>query len=447
MGQITSPAENQNNLFLYAGDTRIVNVNALMDEQYKPDNRSQLVEKYGSEAVGGLSGLCKLTGAVSHNGSNNEVTYWEATRLHKRQDGTIAATTAGTVTAKVITKVGHTMQLNDKIRINGRFNAMVTAATDTTYTVIPEATSGWPTTFAANEPIKAVKIGNEYAQGTNQPLKGVIGNYEKLTNPYIIHKQMVPFTGSELTNGSWISVNGKDAFYSQELARQDMRWRNEQEALRVFASKVTNTTLTGALPDLNGSEGVMDAVKDRGINHAGYIQDLSDFRKVIKAQKKQNSSVSQLAGYFDVEQMFRFNSMVAAAAGSAGTPSYGMFQNNKDMAVSLDYKSISEAGITLHAHEWAIMVDPQWFGQDDNYEKGIIVPMGYQTTPEGGTHPMLELNYKAKDGYSRESESWITGAAKGVYNDSDGYDGLKYNWRTESNIIVRGANTFVRITS
>jgi hypothetical protein len=446
MGQVSSPAESTDNLVLYAGDTALVNVNSLLTEAYKPDNRSTLVEKFGPEAIGGIYGLCHLTGAIEYNSADNDVvTYWEAKRLHKRLDGTIASTTAGTTAAKVITSAGHTAIVQDKVKIDGRFTATVTAVTTNTFTVYPD--NPWPVGYSANAAVSVVKVGSEFAQGTNQPDKGVVGNYDKLTNPFIIHKQMVPFTGTELTNGTWININGKDAFFSQELVRQELRWMNECEALYIHSEKITNADLISANPGITGSEGVFEAIKKRGINKSGAIQDKQDLRQIIKAMKKQNSSISQLSGFFDVDQMFAFNDMAASAAGSNGQPSFGMFNNDKDMALKLDFKSVEEGGVTLHAHEWQMMVDPQWFGNDTSFERGVIVPFGKVAQPKGGAKSSLEINYRGKNGYTRKNESWITGAADGVYNHSEGYDGKLFNRRKEANIILRGANSSVRLTA
>ena len=58
---------------------------------------------------------------------------------------------------------------------------------------------------------------------------------------------------------------------------------------------------------------------------------------------------------------------------------------------------------------------------------------------------MLEISEKAYGGYNRGMEEWVTGAANGVYNHSDGFDGLLFNKRCETALVVKGANNIALV--
>ena len=67
-----------------------------LDEINKPDNRESLVKTYGDQ---GITGFLKLTGATKAAGTNDEVQWWEETRLHPRQDASAHLSSAGTSTS------------------------------------------------------------------------------------------------------------------------------------------------------------------------------------------------------------------------------------------------------------------------------------------------------------------------------------------------------------
>ena len=56
--------------------------------------------------------------------------------------------------------------------------------------------------------------------------------------------------------------------------------------------------------------------------------------------------------------------------------------------------------------------------------------------------PTLEMNYKSyPDGSKRYMEHWMEGGVNGVY--TNGNDKRVFNWRSEYNLITRGANRHV----
>ena len=52
----------------------------------KEDNRDLLVKTYGNQ---GITGFLQMTGAVKASGTNDEVQYWEESRLHSKVTATL----------------------------------------------------------------------------------------------------------------------------------------------------------------------------------------------------------------------------------------------------------------------------------------------------------------------------------------------------------------------
>ncbi len=143
--------------------------------------------------------------------------------------------------------------------------------------------------------------------------------------------------------------------------------------------------------------------------------------------------------------MLNLDDLIAAANNGAGAngSSFGVFNNDANMAVTLGFKSFNRGGYTFHNKSWKLLNEPTLLGVAgaDHY-KFIMIPMDSVVDAKTGiAAPSLEKNYKAADGYSREMEHWLTGGARGVYNDT--VDRLQMNYRSECNLVTRAANRFV----
>lgn len=413
-----------------------IDLGADINNVNKPDNRDTLVEVYGDQLISGPVGLVEMAGAVKARGYNDEVTYWEAPRLHKLQDGTITATTAGTFTAQTITATGHTCIVNDSVLINGYIRARVDAVTSTTYTVQPA--NEWPVTFGAGEFVKVSKYGNDHPQGSDQPTEFELSNVIRRTQPYMIFKMTYGVTGSQMGNIGWVKnlENGEYYWYQKGLQDQRKRARNFHEAMALFAVKPTNPAFDSA--NVNGSEGYISAIENRGTIKSGYITDISDLENLSVILDKQGAPEEYMFCGNRVQSNL-FSRMIASATNQ---PAYGVFSNGESMAVNLGFESAKVGGRTFHMKPISVLIDPQFGGQTDYY-KFFMTPMGSVADPKTGIQaPTLELNYKAyPDGEERYFEHFMLGGVNGIYTNSR--DARSFEWRSEFNLVTRGANRHV----
>lgn len=441
---VVQPTDFSPNSFVQdsAAISNFVSLGAFVNEVDMPDNIRELVRPYGDQRVSGPYGLLSLVGATSAAGTNDEKQWWEEARLHATADGTIASTSPSDTGGKLITSTAHKVKEKDVVLINGTIRARCSARNSAnSYTVIPLGTT-WGVTFAANAAVKVAIIGNMWGQGTDQPTLYLEANVRKLTNTYAIIKNLYAATGSAMTNIGWIDLpDGRKCWYHKGELDARHRFEDYLEMMLMLGQSADNTNLT----DINGSVGYFDAVESRGIVNNGYLTDLADWEDLVKAFDKQGAT-PEYAGYFNTDQMLLNDRMVAAAAGGLGTSSYGMFNNSKDMAVNLGFKSHSIGGYTFHNHGWKLLNDPTLLGHFTDTYKGVLVPMTTVVDPKTGeSAPALEKCYKSAEGYSREVETWMTGAARGVYTDSAGNDSLKFNFRSEIMLVTRAANRHVVI--
>jgi hypothetical protein len=128
---------------------------------------------------------------------------------------------------------------------------------------------------------------------------------------------------------------------------------------------------------------------------------------------------------------------------------FGAFNNSPEMAVALGFKSFTRGGYTFHKHDWKLLNDPTLGGLNATVNgsyTGAMIPMSQVADAKTGVKaPSLEMNYKAAGNYNREMEHWIEGG--GVLGHvTSGKDTVKFNYRSECNLVTRAANQHVVIT-
>ena len=418
-----------------------------IDEVNKPDNRDSLVKTYGNQ---GITGFLQLVGAVKSSGTADEVQYWEEARLHARQTYTIAGSAVTAAKSVVLTFGSNAVvvRVNDVVLLNGDERGVVTAVTGTTsFAVANLADANFSGTDLAVGTHTVSIIGNLYGQGTDQPGEYLESNVIKRTNPYMIVKEIFKVTGSQATNIGWINLgNGDYRWYVKGEQDTRQRFMDKREMMMLLGQKVANTSNVADATFGGGSEGYFSAIEDRGMVHNGLIDTLGELDLIVKEFDKQGAG-SEYALYVNRDQDLAIDDMLAQGlSGSSitagATSQFGAFNNSKDMAIELGFKSFSRGGYTFHKHDWKLLNDPTLLAGSDF--KGVAIPMSTVVDPQSGDrNPSLEMNFKNTNGYSREMEHWITGSFMGATNDTK--DIAQFNYRSELALVTRAANRHMLI--
>ena len=432
-----------------------------------PDIRASLVKTFGDQ---GITGFLSLTGAVNNAGTADEVTYWEEARLHQRQLCDVAADistgdTSASVDAmhaiggsgydedgsgnqQLIARKGDILLL-DGARWIVDADPTIDATTGAASLSIECLASGGAAaarTAASDTGISLPIIGNMFAQGTDQPDRYLESNVVKRTNPYAIVKETFKVTGSQATNIGYIDLGGGDyRWYIKGEQDTRQRFMDKREMTLLLGQKATN-----ASAGVDGTEGYFAAVEDRGIVTTDLIgtnaNSFSDLDDIVTLLDKQGAP-AEYAMYCNTAQMLKLDDMIASGGTSSTAAglsvSYGAFNNDKDMAVNLGFKSFSRGGYTFHKHNWKLLNDPTLL--DGQGFAGAMIPLANVVDAKTGNRaPALEMNYKAANGYSREMEHWVTGGGVLGFN-TDSKDAAQFNYRSECNLITRAANQHVLI--
>jgi len=223
--------------------------------------------------------------------------------------------------------------------------------------------------------------GSEFNKGTN----GMVGSNESddfiFDNKPIIIKDKYSVSGSDMAQIAqigWIEVTGEDGVsgYLWYLkSEHDTRLRFEDyletamlEAVPADAGSgagswlQTGAVAAGAAANLNGSDGVFYVVQNRGnVWGGGNPQILSQFDSIIQRLDKQGS-IEENVIFVNREFSFDIDDMLAAqnSYGAGGT-SYGLFDNDKDMALNLGFTGFRR-GYDFYKSDWKYLNDPTMRG-------------------------------------------------------------------------------------
>jgi hypothetical protein len=428
----------------------------------KPDVRDLYVQTYGDQ---GITGFLELTGAKKNAGTSDKVEWYEEGRLHKtvtgqydEGDDKIYLTPSDIDGASVaspcrvndvlLSPAGHRLLVTaitedaDGVTTTGR-KALVVTDLGKTDSSTDEGTPGATGTFAA---VTFAIIGNMHAQGTEQPTSFYQTSLIKRSNPYIIVKEMYEVNGSQATNIGWLNVNGQYMWYLKNEMDARKRFMNEREMMLLYSEANDGSSVTVGTGSIVPSEGYFEAVEKRGITIAGDFAGFTgDFDNLILELDKEGAP-NEYAMYLDRNKSLKVDDMLSKGPTggtiTAGLASqFGAFNNSEDLAVSLGFKSFTRGGYTFHKHDWKLLNDPTLGGIGG--PNGAMIPMSQVADANTGIKsPALEMNYKSAGNYSREMEHWVEGG--GVLGHvTSGKDTVKFNYRSECNLVTRAANQHV----
>ncbi len=418
----------------------------------REDVRDIYAAIYGDQ---GLSGLVEVIGAKKSAGTADETVWYEEGRL-----GRTFTTGAAGVLAKVdgVTNTGletDIVRVNDVVLNSDNKRFLITS-------VASDAIKGkdLSTANGAEAALTAAKtysvIGNAYAQGTDQPQSPFSPRLTRRRNPFNIVKESFHVTGSQASNVGYVNVGGQNMWYLKGELDARRKFINMREAMLVF-SQNTGATNAGFNNDGTGatdgtavptSEGFFDAIEDRGTVGTGVfgvdMDATGGFDEVIIAIDKQGAPLEN-ALYLNKASMVALDNLLGAAGittgGIGAMNAFGAFNNDKEMAIQMGFQSFTKGGYTFHKHDWKLLNDPA-MGGVSSYKGGLIPLSQIVDMKTGNRHHSLEMNYKAAGNYSRELEHWVEGGGVLGFN-TGGEDLAKFNYRSECNLCVRGANQFV----
>ena len=256
----------------------------------------------------------------------------------------------------------------------------------------------------------------------------------------------------------WIEVsseNGANGFlwYIKAEAETRLRYEDQLEMMSVehieaedgSAAEVYLSTNTGG--GNAGSQGLFAAIEDRGnVWSGGNPSTMADFDTVIERLDGQGS-IAENTLFINRQFSLDLDDMLASqnSYGVGGT-SYGMFNNDSDIALNLGFTGFRRGSYDFYKSDWKYLNDATLRGGiNGGGVNGVLVPAGTTTVYDqvlgsNAKRPFLHVRYRMVNNENRKMKSWITGSAGGATN-SD-VDGMFVNYLSERALCTLGANNF-----
>lgn len=441
----------------------ITNFNFL--NQYLPDTYEKEFERYGNRTI---ASFLRMVGAEMPSNSD-QIKWAEQGRLHIKYTNITSAAAAGASTATftvadsgvtyIAIRVGQTVMIQNNT--SGVFNkAIVTAVPSaTTFTVAYYETAGQA--FAVSTQCTVFIYGSEFKKGTN----GMVGSLESEDDIYsnnpIIIKDKYAVNGSDMAQIGWVEVtteNGATGYLWYLKSEHETRLRFEDYLETAMIEAVPAASSSGAAnAGYIGSQGVFFVVNNRGnVWGGGTPTTLADWDSIVSRLDKQGA-IEENVVFVNRGLSFDIDNMLAtlngwATSGAANAASYGLFDNDVDMALNLGFSGFRR-GYDFYKTDWKYLNDPTMRGGLNNTIAtatgtitGLMVPAGStsvydQIMGKNAKRPFLHVRYRASEAEDRRYKTWITGSAGGAAT-SD-LDAMEVNFLSERCVCTLGANNFV----
>jgi len=425
--------------------------------QFLPEVYDQEIERFGKRTI---SGFLSMVGAEMPMASDR-IIWSEQGRLHIAYDTGVITNSAGT---KIDFPADHLIVPGMTLVVSN------TAGTIVNKVYIVSLDSGNKFNIKAYDTadgilvselrnlgsgnVKCFVYGSEYTKGASNVGGTSDAPFTRFVNKPIIIRDKYRVSGSDVAQIGWVEV-------ATEMGTSGYLWylKSEHESRLRFMdylemSMVEAETADSSFNDANskviaGSEGLFAAVESRGIVYNAPDFDgaggLTQFDDILGELDKQGAIEENML-FLDRATSLSIDNMLAAqnSYGAGGT-SYGVFNNEEEMALNLGFTGFRRGSYDFYKTDWKYLNDATTRGMVGDIE-GILVPAGTssvydETLGQNISRPFLHVRYRANEAEDRRMKSWITGSVGGNFT-SDA-DEMNVHYLSERALCVQAANNFV----
>ena len=440
--------------------------------QYLPDTYEKEFERYGNRTI---ASFLRMVGAEMP--SNSDLITWaEQGRLHTKytdcstaaiinaNEATFAVGDAGvpafTASNSIAIRVGQTVMISDNAG-GGSAKAIVTAVDYAlkTFDVAFYDNAGLPVAGAGLK-FTVFIYGSEFRKGTEGMAQSLEADDFIFENSPIIIKDKYAVSGSDMAQIGWVEVtteNGASGYLWYLKSEHETRLRFDDyletamiEAVPAGAASGAATQVADSNVGNKGSDGIFYVVENRGnIYGGGNPTTLAEWDTIISRLDKQGA-IEENVVFVDRDFSFDIDDMLSKqSSNAAGGVSYGLFDNEKDMALNLGFTGFRR-GYDFYKSDWKYLNDPTMrgglpTGAGSGKVNGLLVPAGStsvydQILGKNAKRPFLHVRYRASETEDRRYKTWITGSAGGAETSS--LDAMEVHFLSERAVCTLGANNF-----
>ena len=456
-------------------------------QQYLPDLMEKEAEVFGPRTI---SGFLSQVGA-EESMTSDQVIWSEQSRLHLSYVCTVDADgdTNGTLTittdidGNAITTT-HGIRVNDVVLI-AQAGVVVKALVVETpasavVTVEPYATAALSTLSDGTATV--LVIGSEYGKG--QSYTDETGTYKtesrganeptfkSFSNKPIIMKDYYEISGSDTSAIGWVEVTGEEGqngylWYLKAAGDTRARFTDYLEMSMLEAEKSVALSAIGfgadgqirgaadAGADGAGTEGLFAAIESRGnitsgVTGVNAATDLAEFDAIL-AEFDSQGAIEEYMMFVNRATSLAVDDMLASmnSYGAGGT-SYGVFDNDKDMALNLGFSGFRRGSYDFYKSDFRYLNDKATRGGINARAtsaaiRGVMIPAGVSTVYDQSLgknlkRPFLHVRYRASKTDSRKMKTWTTGSVGAT---TSALDAMQVHYLSERCLVTQGANNFM----
>ena len=466
-------------------------------QQYLPDLMEKEAEVFGPRTISGF--LSKI--GAEEAMTSDRVIWSEQGRLHLSYKGNVNSATAGanpgtgvsniaqiTIESDIdetsgFTAANHGIRVNDTVIVansDGVFKCLVSVVANAVIDVLPYSASA----LSANTTSKGTTIlvyGSEYGKGQSYVTAAGTTNttdqrganepdFKTFVNKPIIMKDYYEVSGSDTSRIGWVEITGEEGqsgylWYLKAEADTRARFNDYLEMAMLegeFASTASevqgSTILPGSTTDAAddaGTEGLFAAIESRGNETSGVTgvnaaTDLAEFDAILAEFDKQGAIEENML-FVNRATSLAFDDMLASmnSYGAGGT-SYGVFENDEDMALNLGFSGFRRGSYDFYKSDMRYLNDKATRGGINDAAgsaaiRGVIVPAGTSTVYDQQLgknlkRPFLHVRYRASQTDDRRMKTWTTGSVGAA---TSALDAMQIHFLSERCLVTQGANNFM----
>ena len=449
-------------------------------QQYLPDLMEKEAEVFGKRTI---AGFLEKVGAEEAMASD-QVVWSEQGRLHLNYKATLDSSAETMEISEDVdgnaVSTTHGIRVNDMLLIS---SATVTArgvctlapANDATVTIELYDGADIQTTFGANAVVQVLVYGSEYGKGqaysTSTTAVGTVNSrtsnepqFKSFSNKPIIMKDFYSISGSDTSQVGWVEISqetGPSGYYWYLKAEGEtrMRFADYMEMAMLESVKSSNEgsmtldTLVNGAGQSFGTQGLFNAVSSRGNTTSGVTgvnaaTDLAEFDAILAEFDKQGA-IEEYMMFVDRSTSLAVDDMLASmnSYGAGGT-SYGVFDNEEDMALNLGFSGFRRGSYDFYKSDFRYLNDKATRGgliDTVNNIRGIMIPAGTSTVYDQSLgknlkRPFLHVRYRASQTDNRKMKTWVTGSVGAA---TSALDAMQIHMLSERCLVTQGANNFM----
>ena len=466
-------------------------------QQYLPDLMEKEAEVFGPRTINGF--LSKIGAEEAMQA--DQVVWSEQGRLHLSYKGSVHATNGAalysggsasvaqlTITHDIdesadFTAANHGIRVNDTVIVanaQGVFKCLVSKVADALVDIEPYDGTAISTDATAKGTTVLV-YGSEYGKGDSY--RGIAGGatavesrganepaFKTFSNKPIILKDYYEVSGSDTARVGWVEVaseEGQSGYLWYLKAEADTRARftdylemamiegelNESASEIDGADIIAGSAAGGA--NRVGTEGLFAAIEKRGnmtsgISGVNAATDLAEFDAILAEFDKQGA-IEEYMMFVNRASSLAIDDMLASmnSYGAGGT-SYGVFDNDEDMALNLGFSGFRRGSYDFYKSDFRYLNDKATRGGINAAAgsaaiRGVIVPAGTssvydQMLGKNMKRPFLHVRYRASQTDNRRLKTWVTGSVGAA---TSALDAMQIHMLSERCLVTQGANNFM----